>query len=293
MIWGEKMDFRKLEYFITVCEYMNMTRAADELHVAQPSISNSIKQLEDDLGFDLFNRYKRQLKLTDKGRVFLTKAKSILEHVDDVVLEMKDLNRSDMGSIKLGIPPMIGTLLFPRILIDYKGQNPYVKLLLSEDGSLETKRKIVEGEIDLGIIILSESDEGLQTHEILKTEIVACMNREHPLGRISKLLPEHIAGEKIIMLKEGFYHREVLLNYFKMNGIRPEIAVSTNQLKTLESLVIQGVGISFLFKELVAENSKMIHRPMREVMPIRIGLAWRKDRYLTAAARGLIDFLAN
>ena len=261
------MDFRKIEYYVIVCEHMNMTKAAEELHIAQPSISNSIKQLEEELGFELFDRSRRQLQHTHKGEIFLEKAKSILSHMDDVVSEMKDLNRSDMGTIKLGVPPMIGTILFPRILIDYKDQNPYVKLLLSEDGSLETKRKIMDGEVDMGIIILSGEEEVLETHEILRTEIVACMHRGHRLGRYSKLSPELIEKEKLIMLKEGFYHREVLLKYFKSQGISPEVAVSTNQLKTLESLVIQGVGISFLFKELVAENGKMIYRPIGQSMP--------------------------
>lgn len=287
------MELRKLEYFLAVCEHMNMTKAAEALHIAQPSISNGIKSLEEEVGFEIFDRSKRQLKLTDKGRLFLERAKELLNHVEDVSKEMKDLGSSRTGMIKLGIPPMIGTLLFPRILIDYKKKYPYIQLQLTEDGSLETKRKIIDGEVDLGIIILSEDEDGLETNEILETEIVACMNRAHHLGRYSKLTPALIEKEKLIMLKEGFYHREVLLSYFKRNGVSPEIAVSTNQLTTLESLVIQGVGISFLFKELVMENSKMIYRPIGESMPIRIGLAWRKDRYLSKASQTLIDYLGN
>ena len=222
------MELRKIEYFIAVCEHMNMTKAAEALHIAQPSISNGIKSLEEEVGFEFFDRSKRQLKLTDKGRLFLERSKALLNHVEDVSKEMKDLGRSNTGTIKLGIPPMIGTLLFPRILIDYKKQHPYIQLQLTEDGSLETKRKIIDGEVDLGIIILSDEEDALETNQILQTEIVACMNREHALGRHSKLSPELIAREKLIMLKEGFYHREVLLSYFRRNGITPEIAVSTN-----------------------------------------------------------------
>lgn len=285
------MEIRKLEYLMAVCEHMNMTKAAQALHVAQPSISNSIKSLEEELGFEIFDRSKRQLQLTDKGKVLHDRAKALLGHVEDVTREMIDLGNTRTGTIKLGIPPMIGTILFPKILIDYKERYPYIQLQLSEDGSLETKRKIMAGEVDLGIIILSGDEDSLETSEILRTEIVACMNRGHRLGRYSKLTPQLIEKEKLIMLKEGFYHREVLLSYFRRNGITPEIAVSTNQLTTLESLVIQGVGISFLFKELVTENSKMIHRPVGESMPIRIGLAWRRDRYLSKAAKTLINFL--
>ncbi|WP_430883920.1 LysR family transcriptional regulator [Fusibacter sp. JL216-2] len=285
------MELRKLQYFMTVCDHMNMTKAAEILHIAQPSISIAIKSLEEEIGFELFDRTKRQLKLTDKGQLFKSRAKDLLGHAQNMTREMQDLGKSDMGFIKLGIPPMIGTLLFPKILIDYKAKNPYINLQITEDGSLETKRKIMEGELDLGIIILSDKEEVLESTDILKTEIVACMNKSHPLGRHSRLTPERIQKEKLIMLKEGFYHREVLLDYFKRSHIRPEIAVSTNQLKTLESLVIQGVGISFLFKELVMENSQMIYRPMDESMPIRIGLAWRRDRYLTKASKTLIEFL--
>ena len=287
------MEIRKLEYFVTVCKYMNMTKAAEALLVAQPSISNSIKALESELEFDLFDRRKRQLQLTDEGKIFYDRALSILSHIDNVSREMNDLSKSGAGTIKLGVPPMIGTLIFPRLLIDYKKRHPHIKLQLSEEGSLETKRKIIEGEVDLGIIILSGEKEQLETCPILDTEIVTCMNRSHHLGRHSKMTPERLSKEKLIMLKEGFYHREVILNYFRKHGVPANIAVSTNQLTTLESLVIQGVGISFLFKELVMDNSKMIYRPLGEALPIKIGLAWRKDRYLSKASKTLIDYLEH
>lgn len=287
------MELRKLEYFVTVCKYMNMTKAAEELLVAQPSISNSIKVLEGELGFEFFDRTKRQLQLTDEGRIFYNRAVDILSHIDDVSREMSDLSNSSAGTIKLGVPPMIGTLIFPRLLIDYKKMHPHIQLQLSEDGSLETRRKIVDGEVDLGIIILTGEMEDLDTCQILSTEIVTCMNRSHHLGRHSKITPALLEKEKLIMLKEGFYHREVILNYFRKHGTQPNIAVSTNQLATLESLVIQGVGISFLFKELVMDNSKMIYRPLGEHLPIKIGLAWRRDRYLSRASKTLIDYLEH
>ena len=287
------MEIRKLEYFVAVCKHMNMTKAADELLVAQPSISNSIKALESELGFEFFDRSKRQLQLTEEGHVFYKRAVDILSHIDDVSREMTDLGRSSAGTIKLGVPPMIGTLIFPRLLVDYKKRHPHIKLQLTEDGSLETKRKIIDGEVDLGIIILTDENEHLDTCEILDTEIVTCMNRSHRLGRHSKITPALLEKEKLVMLKEGFYHREVILNYFKKHGAKPNIAVSTNQLATLESLVIQGIGISFLFKELVMDNSKMIYRPLGEYLPIKIGLAWRKDRYLSRASKTLINYLEH
>ncbi len=285
------MDIRRLEYFIAVCEQMNMTRAAKALHIAQPSLSNSIRQLEDELGFDLFDRSRRQLRLTDKGEILYRKAKGLVLQFENVKREMADLSTSHVGTIRLGVPPMIGTILFPRILTRYKAEHPAVDLLLSEEGSLEVKRKIIDGEVDLGIIILSEEDKRLRTHEILKTEIVACLSKTHPLNACEVITAKEIENEQVIMLKKGFYHREVLKAYFEESGIRPRTAVSTNQLKTLESLVVQGVGISFLFKELAVGTEGMTFRPLGKEMPIRICLAWRTDQYLTKASRSLIDFL--
>lgn len=287
------MDIKKLMYFKVVCEHMNMTRAAEELHVAQPSVSNSIRQLETELDMALFDRRKRQLKLTDKGMIFLEKARAVLDLVEDVEREMLDLGRADVGQIKLGVPPMIGTLIFPRILTGFKASQPFVRLMLTEDGSLETRRKILEGEVDMGIIILTETDEALEAIEILSTEIVVCMPPGHRLGSHSSISIRDMAEERLIMLKEGFYHREVLLNQFETHGIAPEIIVSTNQLKTLESLVIQGVGLSFLFREIAEENREMIFRPLENTLSVQIGLAWRKDRYLSKASRTLIDFFTS
>jgi DNA-binding transcriptional LysR family regulator len=117
------------------------------------------------------------------------------------------------------------------------------------------------------------------------------MSEKHALRACEVITPKEIENEQIIMLKKGFYHREVLQAYFKESSIVPEVAVSTNQLKTLESLVIQGVGISFLFKELALRSRGMVFKPLSKEMPIRICLAWRSDYYLSHASRTMIDFL--
>jgi DNA-binding transcriptional LysR family regulator len=287
------MELRQLEYFQMVCKYLNITRAAELLHVSQPSITNSIKNLEDELGILLLNRSKKQIQITHEGEIFLQRANSILMQVNDIVTEMNDLKEKGFGILKIGIPPMIGTIFFPTILNKFNKLHPGINLSITENGSLKTQQLVLDGDIDLGMTILSEPNNLLKTLIILQSEILVCVSKNHPLSEKRKIAFDDIKKEPIIMLKEGFFHREKILTQFHKLGVVPNIILSSSQLKTIESLVERGSGISFLLKEVAVSNPDIVSLSLEEPLLIDIGLIWRKDRYLSNASKKFIDFIVN
>ncbi len=113
------MELRQLEYFYNVAKLKNVTRAAEKLNVAQPSVTASIKKLENELNTQLFIREHKQMKMTEEGKLFFVKAEDILSRIDDTLAEIKDMTRDRKGTLRIGIPPMIGTYLFPKVFVNF------------------------------------------------------------------------------------------------------------------------------------------------------------------------------
>jgi DNA-binding transcriptional LysR family regulator len=285
------MELRQLEYFQMVCKFNNITRAAESLHVSQPSITNSIKNLENELGVTLLDRSNKQIRITNEGKIFLERVDDILSIVENTVLEMQDYGKKEKVLLRIGIPPMIGTFLFPRIFVEFTERYSETKLQIIEKGSIETKKMIENDELDLAIIIVPKEYEDLEVLHILKSEILVCFNNEHFLNMKNEVSIEDIKNESIIMLKEGFYHRQKILDYFHKYKIEPNIILSSNQLETIKSIVSNGSGISFLMKEIIQNDKRISSRKLNKELDINIGLVWKKERYISNAAKTFIEFI--
>ncbi|MCT4584256.1 MAG: LysR family transcriptional regulator [Peptostreptococcaceae bacterium] len=284
------MEFRQLEYFKMVAKTKNITKAAKLLHVSQPSITNSIKNLEANLGVELLDRTKKYIDLTAEGEVFLKRVEVILKNIDDAKQEMKDFNNLNRGKLNIGIPPMIGTFLFPRVFTEFKKLYPNISLNLSEEGSLLTREKIDNQELDVGIIILSICNDHLDIIPMIESEILVCLNKNHRLSNKEFICMDDLKKESVILLKEGFFHRKKIMQLYKERNIEPDILLSSNQLETIKSLVKQDVAVSFLLKEIVEEDDELVKIPLKQRVMVKIGVAWNKDRYLSNAARAFLDF---
>jgi len=285
------MELRQLQYFQMVCRLNSITQAAKKLYVTQPSITNSIKNLEKELSIVLFDRSKKQLFPTTEGKVFLKRVDEILRQVDNATSEMNDYQNLKTGVLTIGIPPMIGTFVFPKIFIDFKKLYPNMKLNITEYGSVTTKQMIEKGELDLGLIIIDSPNKLLSSLSILNSELFVCLKKEHPLSKRSTITFKDIKDEPVILLKEGFYIRQKVLESFNEFNIQPNIILSSNQLETIKGLITNGIGISFLMKEVVEDNKKIAKIPLSTAIPLEISLVWKKDRYLSNASKAFIDFL--
>jgi DNA-binding transcriptional LysR family regulator len=287
------MELRQLEYFQMVSRLNNITRAAEQLHVAQPSITIAIKKLEDELGVLLFDRSQKQLTLTVEGRIFLQRVESILRDLQDAVLEMHDYQQIHKGTIKIGIPPMIVSYLFPQIFSNFQTLYPQITLSIIEEGSLSIRKLLETGAIDLGIMIVSPSPPLLETMPMTKGEILVCLPLSHPLGNLSTVPFDRLRDQSFILLKEDAYHRQVVLAECRKHQFTPHIILSSSQIQTICGLVEKGVGISFLLDVIARKNDKIISVPLADPLTIDIGLAWKKDKYLSKASQAFIKFITD
>lgn len=284
------MTLKQLEYFLAVCKYENITRAAENLHVSQPSITTSIKNLEDFLGVSLIDRSSKKIAITEEGKLLEGRAKEILKLVDDTAEEVMDFGDRKKSIIRIGVPPMIGSFLFPGIFIEFSRKHPEIELKAVENGSLETKRLLEEDEIDAAFIIL-ESYEETEVKPIVQTQVQFCVNMENKLARNDVISMDEIGREPVIMLKEGFYHNKVVRERYSQSKVEPNIIYYSNQLDTIKSFVKSNIGSAFLIREIVHHEKDIKAIPLKNPIEINIGLVWKRDRYVSEATRKFIDFL--
>ncbi|WP_312200574.1 LysR family transcriptional regulator [Anaerospora hongkongensis] len=287
------MDLRQMEYFQMVCRLNNLTRAAERLHVAQPAISVAMQKLEEELGVQLFSRSQKQFTLTTEGQIFLARVEDILSRTQDAILEMHEYRELRKGTIKLGVPPMIGSYLFPHIFAGFKQVYPSLDLSVIEEGSLAIRGMLERDELDLGIVITCHMSPLLQSELITSGEILVCLSPFHPLAGVEKVDFAQLRQEPFILLKEDTYHRQVILQQCKRHNFEPNIILASSQIDTIRGLVARGVGISFLFDVVARKDPQIQCVPLSEPLCIEIGLAWKKDRYFSKASQAFLDYMST
>ncbi len=284
------MELRQLEYFQMASRLRNITRAAERLRVSQPNITVAIKKLESELGIQLFDRSQKQLSLTPEGAVFLNRIDLALRNIQDAVLEVNDYKQLQKGTIKIGIPPMMGAYLFPKIFSSFRKRYSSLDIYLYEEGSMTIREQLERDELDFGIIIISNASTSLQLLPMSKNQIMACVTESSPLATRENLSLRDIAASDIIMQKDGSFLRQTILQEMKDADISPNIVLESNQVVTIKGLVSRGVGIAFLL-DIVLEDFPGIRAvPLENPLFVDVGLAWKKDRYISKAAQSFIDF---
>src|ERR1700704_4274105 len=142
------MEVHQLAYFESVSRHLHFTRAAEELNVAQPSVSQQIRKLEHELGTPLFHRMKRHVALTEAGTLFLRHTRAILQQLEEARVEVQELSGLRKGSLAVGAPPSVGTHLFPRALAAFSRRHPGISLTFREAGSRALVNFLQNGELD-------------------------------------------------------------------------------------------------------------------------------------------------
>lgn len=286
------MELRQIEYFAMVGKLKSFTRAAEQLHIAQPSITQAIQKLEDELGISLFDRSRKKTTLTTEGEAILARMEKILADLQQIMQEAKDFKNFVKGTVKIGVPPMIEAYLFPDIFTRFNQIYPNLRLIASEEGSsLEAASKLDTDEIDLAIMILPEESETLNTIVITREEFALCVQPEHPLHQGQTVQFSQLKNEQFILLKEGSYQRQAVISRCLRQNFMPNIVFSTNQIKTIKGLVGNGSGISFLMNMVVRDDPRIAVVPVDKPIEFDIGLAWRKDKCLSNASIAFIEFL--
>jgi DNA-binding transcriptional LysR family regulator len=288
------MELRDLKSFIEVASHKSFTKAAAHSYLTQPSLSKAVKKLEDELHVELFDRSTRSLRLTDAGRIVFQqgqKALCALEELDILLDEMKEVV---VGEIKMGVPPLIGTLFFPGIARSFHDKYPKVTLELVELGAKRITQLVESGEIDLGIIVLPASETKFDVYPFIEDEFVLYLHEDHHLVKNKVVTISDLKDEKFILFSEDFALHDYIKQSCEEAGFTPEISYQSSQWDLIIELVSSNLGITLMpisiYYKQTNQNVKMI--PIEKPnLYWKLGLITKKDAYHSFALKELLKML--
>lgn len=265
---------RQLEFFCAAGSLKNFTKAAQLLHVSQPSITKSVQSLEAELKLELFDRSQKHICLTEAGKVFLLHAKKIMQDVQTAQVSMERFKDPQGGVIKLGVPPMIESYLFPNFFVKFTAANPKIFLELQEFGDSSSIREKLEGdELDFGIIFLNPDEHLKNTVTLLEDEFYLCLPMNHELAGEKKISFGDLREEKFILQPTGTVQNHVTLQRATAAGFSPKVLLTTSQFKTIKELVSKNAAVALLPKFAIKKSSTFKAVPIDPPIKFTVVLA--------------------
>jgi LysR family transcriptional regulator, transcription activator of glutamate synthase operon len=288
------MELRHLRYFEAVARYSHVTRAAAELHIAQPALSKQISQLEQELGVALFDRVGRNVRLTEAGEALLPHARTVMAQVEAARAAMAERIGLRRGRATVGTPPTVGTLLLPQALSAFHKRYPGIELRVHEAG-VQTLLDLMEtGLTDVAIVTLPVEDSQLTVVPLFTEDLVIAVWRTHPLAQREQVQMGDLREEAWVLSPANYELRESTLDACRRAGFAPRVVLDGGETDTLLRLVAAGVGIALVPRMAVQHSADLVGLTVSD-MDVRrsLGVVWRGDRVASPAARALREFLVE
>ncbi len=239
------MELSQLRYLVAVADTGNFTRAAERCNVTQPSLSQQIINLEQEVGHKLFHRLGRKAVLTEAGATFLERARRIIFEVENAAKELSDHpnleRRITVGAVQTVMP----YLILP-MLARCRKELPNLTIDAREDFRSDLVRAVVEGELDLAVVPLPVEDHRVSVEPILTEPLLLVVGKDHPIAQRSEISINEIAEENFISLGSSSTLAEQIREFFGGQNFTPRIGYRCAQVRTVKMLVEQGLGISIL-----------------------------------------------
>jgi DNA-binding transcriptional LysR family regulator len=288
------MQFQQLAYFVAVADARHFTRAAEAVHVSQPSLSQQIRALEQELGAPLFSRARGNITLTDAGEALLPLARRILADADTARHEVLELAHLRRGRVRLGATPSLCTGLLPEVLRAFHDRHPGIQLLIEEGGSHDLVRELARGALDLALVVLPlpSPSPALTTVELFQEDLVVISSAAAEAPRTPVRIAD-LAGRPMVMFRHGYDLRDLTLAACRAAGFEPYLSVEGGEMDAVLGFVRAGLGIGVV-PSMVATRAghELRVTPLaRPGLRRTVALAHRSDVAPPRAARVLQDVL--
>lgn len=288
------MELRDIKSFIEVASHKSFTKAAAHSYLTQPSLSKAVKKLEEELHVELFDRSTRNLRLTDAGRIVYQQGQKALGALENLDILLDELKEIVVGEIKMGVPPLIGTLFFSKIAREFHNIYPKVTLELVELGAKRITQLVENGEIDLGIIVLPASDTKFDIYPFIQDEFVLYLHEDHKYSQKSSVTLSELKEEKFILFSEDFTMHDYIKQSCEEAGFIPKVSYQSSQWDLIIELVASNLGITLMpisiyFKQ-TNSNVKII--PIEKPHLFwKLGIITKKEAYRSFALKELLKML--
>jgi DNA-binding transcriptional LysR family regulator len=276
------MELRHLRYFVVVAEEQNVTRAAERLHLSQPPLSRQIRDLEDELGVELFRRTAKSLALTEAGKAFLAEARAVLLRADQAIEVARAAAKNCQGRLQVGYAPSLTARFLPDALRAFGADFPGLHVALHDLSTEECLQRLAARKLDLALTIepAGSAKNGLAFEKIIAHEVICAVGRAHPLARKRSVRLKDLASEPFVVYAEEDYPEYVawLRKVGRAAGFRPNIVGEYDGATGLITAVESGRGIALVAATLgCLSGPRLTFLPLQpRIPPLAMGAVYPK-----------------
>jgi LysR family transcriptional regulator, hydrogen peroxide-inducible genes activator len=263
------MELHQLRYFCAIVDSGSFSRAARQSHVSQPSLSQQIRKLEDELGARLFDRLGRSVRLTEIGQTFLPRARAVLRELEAARGDLAQQENSMRGTITVGVIPTVAPYLLPSHLTKFSRKFPEAKISIVEEITPILLERLRAASIDLALLALPIRGHEFETFPILTEPLFAALPQKHSLSRRRSLALKDLRAEPFLLLRDGHCFRENALAACDRARLHPQIVFESGQFSSLLSMVAAGMGVSLVPEMALDKKSTCAYIPLADVRATR------------------------
>ncbi|TQK74557.1 DNA-binding transcriptional LysR family regulator [Brevibacillus sp. AG162] len=286
------MDIKHLHYFVTVCDQLSYSKAAQKLHISQPSLSNAIKNLEQEVGSPLLERNTRKMELTDAGKILYQKSLLLLSQMNMLKKEMEEVKLTGSGDLIIGIIESVKHWI-PKVIREYQRRFPSINIKLIEVLSGKAVKESLR-KYHTHLLITNQfiEEEDIESFPLYDERLMLVLHKDHPLAEKESVQLKDLASEPFIISTEGFQTREDILTAFSLEQVNPQIKFEIERFETALTLVRENLGVTIIPENYLSGSTdtslvrKTIDSPALERT---VYLAYMKNRYLAPAVQAFLE----
>ncbi|MFK2827016.1 LysR family transcriptional regulator [Bacillus sp. B190/17] len=285
------MELRQLEYFMTLCEELHFTKAAEKLGISQPTLSLQIKAVEQEIGTPLFDRIGKRIALTEAGAVLLKHCRGMFQNLDNAFQEIEELRQYQGGNVSVGVLPAELDYRLTPLLIDFYKKFPKIRLNIFAS-TVEITKQVLDNEVDLGITLLFMPDSRLVTLPLYREEYVLVVSENHEFAHYDSISVTQLKNIPMVMYPKQFLGRRLLEDHCQKYDFHLNVVVETTTGPSLFRFVKENIGATLQPLPL----SKSLNDPALRLIKItddppsrEIGIIYRADKYLGFAVQKFIE----
>ncbi len=288
------MEIHQLTYFVAVAETGSFSRAAERCNITQPSLSQQIMKLEQELGEALFERLPRKVILTDAGRILLPRAISILGELQDIKHTLNQNMDAGHGLLHVGFIPTIAPFVLPRVIKRFSLEYPNAHLTVQEDLTEALVRDLVDGKLDVGITSMPIHNKLIRTQELHTEPLLVASSRKNDIITHASIRVKELDNFPFIALSEMHCLGEQIQSFCHLQELELKVVCDTSQLTTVQNCVALGLGVSLVPRALAVSDvsNRITYRTLSDISPQRkIAAATHADRTPSFLAQKFIEIV--
>ncbi len=275
------MELRHLRYFITVAEELNFSKAALKLYTAQPSLSQQIKDLEEDVGVKLLHRTKRKVELTEEGAVFLEQARLTLAQADKAIAMARQVSQAKQQMLRIGFVPVAEMKIFPYVLPNLRVQNPDLKIELLSMNNTDQMKALKRGDLDITFTRHDFNNDEVESLFVLREPLIFILPKDHPLAKYERIPVKALNGIDFIIpsAEQSLTLHNTILDFAKANNIEFNIVQKADNILFNINSIGMGLGCTILpgYIAPLSMNNTVIRSLNVELPQLDLYVSYRKN----------------